>query len=401
MRQNGTMSETVFEAQLDVATALSHNVAPPTKLLTLPVSQCGGFVLAQEVNALTDLPPFAASKVDGWAVSGAGPWKIQGSNLAGSVSESELTDQQCIHIATGAALPLGTTGVLKDEDSEVIEDLVTAKSSAGLKNIRPRGVEALSGDVLIEAGVKLTAPLLGLAAASGYDELTIYQKPTVEVLIFGDELIHSGLPGESNNANGKVRDSIGPQIENWLADFGAQLVGIKYVADNLPDHIDAITGSTADLIITTGGTANGPVDYLHSAIKECQGTLLIDAVLVRPGYHQLLAQLPDRFLIGLPGNPQSAVVGLFTLVEPFLKGATVQNIGMPKFRTLAVDVAAPEKEFRFLLAREISGTVGQIEPVNHLDSSMLRGFVDSDGFAVIEPGGQLAGSQVRWHQFIK
>lgn len=391
------MSETIFEAPLEVAMALAHNVAPPTKLISIPVDQAHGYVLASEIITAIALPPFNASKVDGYAISSHGPWKLIGENLAGSLSSVNLTDETCIYLATGAALPEGTVAVIKQEDCLITGDQVKPKQdtfqlSFG-ENIRPLGYEAQAGEQLINSGTCLTPALLGLIAASGLTEVTVYQKPTIEVLILGDELIHSG-----NSGQGKVRDSIGPQIASWLNHFGAEMLSIKYVADNLEDHIQAISQSQADLVITTGGTAAGPADHLHNAISQCGGSILVDAVLVRPGYHQLIAELPNNFLIGLPGNPQSAVIGLITLVSNFISGATNKARANFGTRIMATDLMAPSNEHRFVLSREIKSLtkVGFIEPVEHLDSSMLRGFIDAEGYAVIEPGGATTGSIVSW-----
>lgn len=388
------MSETIFEAPFEVALQVAHNVAPPTKIVNLPISNAGGFVLAKEVIAKSDLPPFNASKVDGYAVNGNGPWKIVGQNLAGSVSELELSKSEAIYVATGAALPLGTEAVLKQEDCEINKTHISVKREPSIgENIRLAGCEAKNGEVLFSSGTKLTPALLGLIAACGHSEISVYQKPEVDVIIFGDELVQNGTSG-----NGKVRDSIGPQMAAWLNEFGAELISINYVADNLADHIKAIQNSTADLVITTGGTASGPADHLHQAIKECAGQILVDAVLVRPGYHQLIAELPNKFLIGLPGNPQSAVIGLVTLVSNFIAGSTNKERETLPTRILATDVSAPSNEHRLVLAREIKSLtkVGQVEPVEHLDSSMLRGFIDANGFAVIEPGGASTGAIVSW-----
>lgn len=391
------MSETIFEAQLEVAMQLAHNVAPPTKLISLPIGQANGYVLANEITAATDLPPFNASKVDGYAVNGNAPWKLVGENLAGSVPNESLKAGTCIYVATGAALPDGAIAVIKQEDCVISGGEVKTKNesfeASASDNVRPQGYEAKAGELLINSGTSLTPALLGLIAACGLTEVTVYQKPTVEVLILGDELIHTG-----NSGTGKVRDSIGPQISGWLNQFGAQLLSIKYVADTLDDHISAINNSDADLVITTGGTAAGPADHLHNAISQCGGSVLVDAVLVRPGYHQLIAELPNKFLIGLPGNPQSAVIGLITLVSNFIAGATNKSRTTFGTRIMATDVTASANEHRFVLSRQIKSLtkVGHIEPVEHLDSSMLRGFVDAEGYAVIEPGGATSGSIVSW-----
>ena len=391
------MSETIFEATLDVAMEIAHNVAPPKEIVQRPTESCNGQVLATDVIARSDLPPFAASRVDGYAICGPSPWQLVGTNLAGNTTDIELKPGQCIYVATGAQLPKQASAVIKQEDCLVVDSHIQINNGAADvpegENVRPAGFEAKQNEIVIKTSTKLTPALLGLAAACGYETLTVYQKPKIDVLIFGDELIHSGSSG-----SGKVRDSIGPQMSAWLEFLGGELNQIKFVKDNLVDHIEAIKASTADLIITTGGTASGPADHLHTAIGNCAGVILIDAVKVRPGYHQLLAQLPNRFLIGLPGNPQSAVIGLLTLVRPFIAGSTNQIAQLLDNRILANKCSAPANEYRFVLARELRGIshAGQVETVEHLDSSMLRGFVDADGYAIIEPGGLPENSVVPW-----
>ncbi len=390
------MSETVFEAELSVAMHLAHNVALATNQIEVSVPDAAGYVLAADIVAKSDLPPFAASRVDGYAVNGLPPWQKIGSNLAGSTIDVSLASGQAMYVATGAAIPNGTTAMIKQEDCDVHGDLIKTLNSIEdsqiltLANVRPVGYEAKTGEVLVTKGTKLTPALLGLIAASGYDNILVQQKPRVDVLIFGDELITSGPSG-----SGKVRDSIGPQFKAWLNFFGSELNQIRYVADNLEDHVDAISESTADLVITTGGTASGPADHLHQAITKCGGKLLIDAVLVRPGYHQLIAKLPEKVLIGLPGNPQSAVVGIYTLVMPYLLGATGQMFPEISSKVLAQDVHAPKNENRLALCR-IDKENQNVLPVEHVDSSMLRGFASANGFAIIKLGGQKAGERVDW-----
>lgn len=390
------MSETIFEAELMVAMHLAHNVALKTKTIEVSPSDAAGFVLAEDLVAQSDLPPFAASRVDGYAVNGLPSWQLVGSNLAGDTSNILLKSGQAMYVATGAAIPEGTTGIIKQEDCELLNDSVSPIPSISesqfqtLVNARPVGYEAKTGEVLITKGTKLTPALLGLSTAGGYDRILVQQKPIVDVLIFGDELVTAGKSGD-----GKVRDSIGPQVKAWLNFFGAELNQIRYVADNLDEHVLAINESAADLVITTGGTASGPADHLHQAIAKCSGEILVDAVMVRPGYHQLIARLPGKFLIGLPGNPQSAVVGMFTLAMPYLAGATAQTFPNFARKVLAQDISAPELESRLVLSR-INNVNQNVSAVEHVDSSMLRGFVTANGFAVIKPGGQKAGELVDW-----
>ena len=388
-----------FEVTWQQARELAHQAANLADTISLPITQAGGFVLAADVSALGDMPPFAASRIDGWAVSGPGPWTRVGDALAGHEFISKLNTGECVHIATGAVMPEGATAALKDEESSVAQQTVSAIAGAAgildsdgalpyFHDVRPSGYEAKTGDVLIPKGTKLTPAIIGVAAAGGNDQVIVFKKLVVDVLIFGDELLTDGP-----SRDGKVRDSLGPQLPLWIDHIGAELNEVRHVADTLPDHFAAISNSQADLIITTGGTAAGPVDHLHNAIVDAGGEFIIDAVLVRPGYHQLMARIGNQFLIGLPGNPQSAVIGLLSLATSLIAGTTGNALPQLQERVLGTGLKGPAREVRLVLCSESGNTV---TPLEHLDSSMLRGFVKADGYAVLPVGGAESGQIVQW-----
>jgi molybdopterin molybdotransferase len=190
-----------------------------------------------------------------------------------------------------------------------------------------------------------------------------------------------------------VRDALGPQIPGWVGRLGADVVSLQRAEDTLAAHVAVIRGADADIVITTGGTAAGPVDHLHAAVAELGGEWLVDSVAVRPGHPMALARLADRWLVALPGNPQSAIVALLTLGAPLIAGLLGRwNADLPRV-TLAADAKAPEHEHRLLASRLADGTA---RPVDHLGSAMLRGLAVADGFAVLPPGGAAAGSEVDW-----
>jgi molybdopterin molybdotransferase len=388
-----------FEVTWQQARELSHQAADLAPTISLPVTQAGGFVLATDVLALGDMPPFAASRIDGWAISGPGPWTRVGDALAGHEFITKLNPGECVHIATGAVMPEGATAALKDEESSVAEQTVSAIAGAAgildsdgalpyFHDVRPSGYEANVGDVLIPKGTKLTPAIIGVAAAGGNDQVNVFKKLVVDVLIFGDELLTDGP-----SRDGKVRDSLGPQLPLWISHIGAELNEVSHIADTLPDHFAAISNSKADLIITTGGTAAGPVDHLHNAIVDAGGEFIIDAVLVRPGYHQLMARIGKQFLIGLPGNPQSAVIGLLSLATSLIAGSTGNALPQLQQRVLDKGLKGPAREVRLVLCSESGNSV---TPLEHLDSSMLRGFVKADGYAVLPAGGAESGQIVQW-----
>jgi molybdopterin molybdotransferase len=379
---------TLTEPSWDEARAAAHAAAVALPVESVPLVDAVGRVLARPVRALTPLPPFDSSAMDGYAVAGPGPWRLLGEVLAGHPWPGTLADGTCVRIATGAAVPAGATAVLRWEDAKVDPAGVVHGSADPGRDIRPAGEEVAQGAELLPAGTLLGPAHVGLAAAAGADSLVVARRPRASVLVFGDELLHEGPARD-----GRVRDSLGPQLPGWLAQFGVETVAVRHVPDTLDAHVRAVEQADGDLVVTTGGTAAGPVDHLHHTLERVGATLVVDSVAVRPGHPMLLARWPARWLIGLPGNPQSAVVALLSLGSPLVAGLAGQPLPPLGTRVLAVDVGAPATETRLVLSRSDGGTV---RPVTHLGSGMLRGLAVADGFAVVPPGGQPAGATVRW-----
>jgi molybdopterin molybdotransferase len=300
-------------------------------------------------------------------------------------------------IATGGVVPEGAAAVVRSEDGVVQvsagAQVLTAPAPDGPTHIRPAGEECAEGEVLAPVGTELNPALIGLAAAAGHDEILVVPAPRVALVLFGDELATAGVP-----ARGLVRDSLGPQVPAWVARMGVDVVLVERCEDTLAAHVEAIgrAASAADVVLTTGGTAAGPVDHLHAAIALCQGEVVLDSVAVRPG-HPMLAATLDRgraWLVGLPGNPQSAIVTLMSLGVPILAGLAGRP-ALPELAevTCAEAVGAPAHEDRLVLGRLVEG---EFVPGSHLGSGMLRGLAAASGFGILPPGGVVAGEPVRW-----
>ncbi len=283
-----------------------------------------GLTLAAPLIALTDLPSFDTSAMDGWAVSGPGPWDVREEGvLAGHTAHAPLTDGEAVRIATGARIPPDTTAVLRSEHGRTDDNgrlHATAATRAPHtvshgQDIRPRGQECRNGDQLLPVGTLVTPPVLGMAAAAGYDTLTVVPRPRAAVFVLGDELLGEGLPHD-----GLIRDALGPLLPPWLRALGADVVDVRRVGDDEGALHLALTACDADVVVTTGGTAAGPVDHVHPTLRRLGAELLVDGVAVRPGHPMLLARISEKqYLVGLPGNPLAAVSGLVTLAEPLLR----------------------------------------------------------------------------------
>jgi molybdopterin molybdotransferase len=367
------------EARATAYRAGADAARPATEV---PLAEADGLTLAAPLVTLTDLPAFATSSIDGWAVRGPAPWRVVGRVLAGDTAPPLTNEGTCVEIATGAMVPAGTEHIVRVEESVLDGGLVTGAPRPNPEWRMP-GEEAARGEALLLAGAPVTPGVIGLAASCGHDTLSVRPAPRAAVLVFGDELLTSGRPGA-----GRVRDSLGPQIPAWLRRLGATVdAPVGPVKDTLDAHVDAIRtafDSGVDLVCTTGGTMHGPVDHLHPALAELGASYVVNTVAVRPGFPMLLAALPGgKFLAGLPGNPQSAVVALMSLVAPLLAGLQ----GRPSPALPAVTLGAPvpgRGAYTHLALVGVDG--GLAYPVSHVGSSMLRGLAQSVGFAVVAPG---------------
>ncbi|MER8042813.1 molybdopterin molybdotransferase MoeA [Streptomyces sp. NPDC094032] len=379
------------------ARAVAARAAGPREPVRVPLGQGLGQVLVEPLRALTDLPSFDTSAMDGWAVAGPGPWRIdpEGAVLAGHVPAAGLADGDAVRIATGARVPAGTTAVVRAEHSrtDAAGHLHALREVVHGQDIRPRAQECRTGDPLLPAGSAVTPAVLGLAAAAGYDELTVRPRPRVEVLVLGDELLTGGLPHE-----GLIRDALGPMLGPWLAALGAEVLGTRRIGDDAEALYAAVTGSAADVVITTGGTAAGPVDHVHTVLDKAGATLLVDGVKARPGHPMLLARLESageapgapapRHLVGLPGNPLAAVSGLLTLAEPLLRALAGAPAPVPYRLPVGAEVPGHPYDTRLVPVVHRGGVA---EPLHYNGPAMLRGIAAAHGMAVIPPGGARQG----------
>ncbi|WNF28296.1 molybdopterin molybdotransferase MoeA [Streptomyces sp. C11-1] len=405
----------------------------PGAVIRLPLDRALGHVLAEALGALTDLPSFDTSAMDGWAVAGPGPWAYESGAglLAGRREPSALSDGNAVRIATGARVPPDTTAVIRSEHAHADEAkglLHGRRPVVTGQDIRPRGQECRSGEQLVPAGTVVTPAVLGLAAAAGYDALPVVPRPRVDILVLGDELLAAGLPHD-----GLIRDALGPMLGPWLRALGAEVSGPVRLGDDAGALREAIIASDADVIVTTGGTAAGPVDHVHVVLDGLGAELLVDGVAVRPGHPMLLARLPASgqpdgtysrqdgpytrqdgtcsqqdgphpylrpdgpYLVGLPGNPLAAVSGLLTLAEPLLAGIA----GRPDqdaYRALVhAEVPGHPRDTRLVPVVHRAGGAGgrdHVAPLRYNGPAMLRGIAAADGLAVVPPGGVRSGTEV-------
>ena len=364
--------------------------------VTMPLTSALGRTLADPLLASLPLPGFDTAAMDGYAVRGRPPWLVAGQTLAGEPAGPELPPGHAWEVATGAPVPAGARAVIAYELASRTGELVSSELASDLDdhgglpaglNIRRAGEEARPGDVLLTAGTRVTPQVLGLAAALGYDELLVAQRPRLAALITGDELVLEGLPDP-----GHVRDAIGPALAGLAAAVGGVLVGASY----LPDRGEALgqaldTAPAAEFVLVAGSSSVGRSDYLHRCLAERGGSVIVGSVACKPGRTQSLWRLPDgRIVVGLPGNPFAAFVAFLTLVSPCCAGF----LGVPLAPLRPVELGmlkAHPSRTRLVPVRLGSG---RVEPISHDGSAMLKGLALADALAVVPPG-TARGGEVR------
>lgn len=376
-----------WEEARTLAYTAGRSAARPAETVALDAAD--GRTLAEPLLALTDLPAFPTASIDGWAVRGPAPWRRVGRVLAGATAPTLDDDGTCMEIATGAMVPPGAEALVRVEESVVDADGLVSGEPRPAPEWRLPGEEAGKGEELLPAGIAVDPAVTGLAATCGYETLTVAAQTRAALLVFGDELLTSGTPGA-----GRVRDSLGPQIPGWLRRYGA-VVDPGAVLGPVQDTLEAHTGAlrtaleSADLVCTTGGTMHGPVDHLHPALAALGAEYVVNTVAVRPGFPMLLARLTGadgrtRFLAGLPGNPQSAVIALVSLVAPLLAG--LHGRALPALPHVEVTRPVPGRGNQTHLALAALDRDGRsATPVGHVGSAMLRGLANAHGFVVIRP----------------
>jgi molybdopterin molybdotransferase len=306
------------------ARELAHAAPRPLPPAEVPLAGAAGLTLAEGIHTALPMPAFDTAAMDGYAIAGPGPWRLRGVLRAGGVwTGAPLSTMDAIEISTGAPVPPGAESILPVEYATRDGDVVRGVPRAPGRHIRRAGEDAPAGECLAPAGTRIGPALLGLAAACGYDALTVRPRPRLSLLVTGDELATRGRP-----AAGRVRDALGPLLPPLVVSLDATFSGVQHILDQPPGQLAAAVHAVeAEVIVVTGSTSVGATDQLRRLLRETGARWVVDTVACRPGHPQLLAELPDgRWIVGLPGNPYAALVAAYTLLAPLLAGLTGRGL---------------------------------------------------------------------------
>jgi molybdopterin molybdotransferase len=295
---------------------LSNAVRP---VVTNDVSAALGFVLAQEVRADREYPPFDRSTRDGYAVrsdtAGKGSsLRCVGEIKAGDTVTAPLVDGTCVQIMTGAAVPSGADAVVMIEFTTRDGETVTFdRETKANQNIVPRGSEAQAGEVALSPGLRLGFAELAIAAQVGAARLSCYRKPRVAILSTGDEVVPiTETPGPFH-----IRNSNSVSLAAQVQLAGGEPVLLGNAGDRVEDLGARIElGTREDILVLSGGVSMGKYDLVEGVLKSMGAEFYFDAVAIRPGKPAVFGRVKDKLVFGLPGNPVSTMVTFQLFVIP-------------------------------------------------------------------------------------
>lgn len=393
----------VADAQAKVLAAV-HPLAP----LQLPLTEAFGCVAAEDVRARQDLPAFASSAMDGFAVrvsdtataSPSSPveLKVVGRAMIGRQPEGTVGGGEAIRIATGAPIPAGADAIVPIENAKPMGETVQIfEAPTSGRHVRPVGEDVKEGQVLVPMGKRLGAPELGLLANAGFPNPSVHPRPRVIVLSTGDELI----PPTEEPAFGQVRDSNAYTIFGALKEAGAMPILAGIVRDDVDALKELVLSHLiqADAFVSSGGVSVGERDVVKAAFFR-RGDVEFYKVAMQPGMPQGFGQIEGKPYFGLPGNPVSVFVSLELFVRPaVLKMSGRTELFRPEVTaTLTADVSGPKGKTQYARVRVERGDDGwTAAPTGGRGSNLISTVARANGLAIVPVGTETApaGSSVR------
>ena len=370
----------------------------------VPLLSAGERVLAQEVRADRDLPPFPRATRDGFAVRAAdvaqlpARLKVVAEIRAGQdVSDVAIGPGQCAEIMTGAAVPAGADAVVMVEytarDGERVEIQRTIESG---ENIVPRGAEAHMNQDLLESGTRLTPAAIAIAASVGLSDLKVFRKPRVAILATGDELVNVAghpLPHQIRNSN---TYSLAAQVTR----AGAIPIPLPIAADDEPTLRKLIEqGLDSDLLLLTGGVSMGKYDLVEKVLNDLGAEFFFTGIQIQPGKPAVFGRVTHegaaRYFFGLPGNPVSTMVTFELFARPVIEGLSGTTPSPLRFSAakLKSEIRTKTGLTRFLPAL-LTGEFGnvEVELVRWQGSGDMVSTARANCLAVIPPDKEKLGA---------
>jgi molybdenum cofactor synthesis domain-containing protein len=376
----------------DEARRIVDRAIRPMPAEAVPLANAAWRVLAEDLIAPEDHPPFPASTMDGFAVVAAdsSPWReILGDQHAGHVIDAEVTEGYTVRIMTGAPVPRGADAVVPVEATELAEDhvVIHKEDVAPGENVRPVGSDVRKGDLILPAGTMLGPAEIGLVANMGVNPVMVTRLPRVSVLSTGDELVDPGDPV----GPGQIRDS---NRFSLMAALQHEPCEIAYVG-KAPDQHAALERflhdrlEQDDVIITSGGVSMGDLDLVKAILFDADDiTVHFRRLYLKPGKPLNFATSRNTLIFGLPGNPVSSLVTFELFIRPALRQMVgAKDVDRPRLR-VRLEAATPASdriEFQRGIVRLAADGTLTARGTGPQQSSRLASFVGANALLVIPP----------------
>ncbi len=348
-------------------------------------------VLAETVYAQVDVPQWDNSAMDGYALRANdlqqtdNSLPLAGRIAAGDRPEQSLPAGQCMHILTGAPVPLGADTVVAQEDCTISPEQIQFNNCQAGGNIRRRGEEIQQGQLLLEAGTRLRAQEIGLLASQGYAEVEVYTPLRIGLISSGNELCELGQPLKP----GQIYDINSYSLNALLQGLGFQVTLYAKMPDDLQQSSDCLAKASTeqDVLISSGGVSVGEEDHLKNAVSAL-GQLNLWRVAIQPGKPLAFGRVGNTPWIGLPGNPAAALITALIIARPALLHA--QGVTHCSHQALHIPAAfewkKPRPRQQYLHARLVLQDNGQLHAQIHpkQSSAMLIAASWADGLVEIK-----------------
>jgi molybdopterin molybdotransferase len=380
-------------ALLSVAEALARVTEglEPLPAEGIPLEQARGRVLAEDLAACLTQPPFDASAMDGYAVRAEdvatlpATLRLIGNSAAGSGYHGEVGPGEAVRIFTGARVPKGADTIVIQENTDAAPGVVIVKEAAPQRHIRPRGQDFAKGDVLLRAGLRFGPRELMLAAAMNHAELPVSRKPKVAILATGDEVLPPGTELQRDQVVSSVPAGLAALIEAQ----GGEPMSLGIAKDSAESLITLVrTGSAADILVTIGGASVGERDLVSAALRSEGLELAFWKIAMRPGKPLLFGRLGQQRVLGLPGNPVSALVCGLVFLVPMLHRLLGVCEGTERHveATLgeAVEANGPRQHYMRAIS-QWQADERRVSPLPAQDSSLMADFARADCLIVRAP----------------
>jgi molybdopterin molybdotransferase len=365
----------------------------------VPSLEAAGRVLAEEITADRDYPPFARSARDGFAVRAAdvpGELQVLGEVRAGEVYRGFVSSKGAVEIMTGAPLPEGADAVVMVEHTERAGDRVKiARSLKSGENFNAQGIEAKQGSIVLSPGRRLGFAEIALLAMVGRECATVYKRPSVAILPTGDEIVEAGQKPEAFQIRNSNAWSMAVQVRR----AGGEPQILPIARDNYESTRELIEqGLEHDLLLLSGGVSAGKYDIVERVLADLGAKFFFDRVLVQPGQPLVFGTARGKFFFGLPGNPASTMVTFEVFARAaveLLTGATEAPLPLLQAR-LSKEVRHKPGLTRFLPA-QVSADGSTVTPELWQGSGDVNSLARANAFLVTEPDREswAAGDMIR------